>query len=104
MASLTQLSSHLAGENIVTTGLLVIAENYATGGLSITPTILAQLPNIQGKILGVQLAASGTTVVGSAWDATNQKLILYNLNAGAVREIPNATALSLSLPIIITTR
>lgn len=90
----TQVASEVPGSARLITGTVTFDSSYTTGGLAVTPTILGYTGASQVVwmvVTGVRGVAS-TTASAVRFDATNQKLLVFNSTAGA--ETANATNLS----------
>lgn len=90
----TKVIDEVPGATHMISGTITFDSSYVTGGEPITPTILGA--PYAGTIVwlvatGVR-GVAGTVCTGVQFDATNQKLLVYNLTAGA--ETANATNLS----------
>lgn len=89
-----KVADEVPGAARLITGSITFDASYTTGGMAVTPTILGYT----GGSTVVWLVATGvrgvagTVCTSVQFDATNQKLLVFNLTAGA--QTANATNLS----------
>ncbi len=81
----TKVMDEIPGAAHFITGTITFDASYVTGGEPITPTILGA--SYAGTIVwmactGVR-GVAGTVATGVRFDATNQKLLVFNTTAGA---------------------
>lgn len=90
----TQVASEVPGAARLITGTVTFDASYTTGGMAVTPTILGYTggSNVVWMVVTGIRGVAGTVCSGVRYDATNQKLLVYNTTAGA--ETANATNLS----------
>lgn len=101
MASVAELRSHKNGEDIVTTGKLIIDDKYATGGLGFS-VFISDIPKIENKVLDVSVGRSGD--ISAQYNHANGKLLLFEDKAGVPTEVANSDDVDVTLPFTIRTR
>lgn len=90
----TKVADEVPGAARLISGTVTFDASYTTGGLAVTPTILGYTGGstvVWMVVTGVR-GVAGTVCTSVQFDATNQKLLVFNLTAGA--QTANATNLS----------
>lgn len=90
----TKVTDEVPGAARQISGTITFDASYTTGGMAVTPTILGYTGGstvVWLAVTGVR-GVAGTVCSSVRFDATNQKLLVYNTTAGA--ETANATNLS----------
>lgn len=91
----TKVFDEVPGAEHLISGTVTFDNSYVTGGEPITPTILgaSYASTILWMVVTAQRGVAGTVANAVQFDATNQKLLVFNTTAGA--QTANATDLSL---------
>ena len=90
----TQVNKEVPGASQMISGTVTFDASYVTGGLAVTPTILGYTgaANVVWMAVTGVRGVAGTACSSVRFDATNQKLLVFNTTAGA--ETANATNLA----------
>ena len=90
----TKVADEVPGAARFITGTVTFDASYTTGGLAVTPTLLGYQGGstvIWMIVTGIR-GAAGTAASAVQFNATTQKLLVFNTTAGA--ETANATNLA----------